>query len=78
MNFPDMKSLTFAAKVWKFRQPNEKETEIEYRTALADFVSDKDFIESEEIRNGVGWDRWNKGQKDAMLRRSFLKSRPNR
>lgn len=73
MNFPDMKSLEFAAKVWKFRELNEGEAEIEYRTALADFVASKDLIESEEIRNGVGWDKWNEGQKGAMLGRSFFK-----
>jgi len=73
MDFPDLESLKSAAKVHKFRDVLKKETEIEYRNALADFVASKDFIESEEIRNGSGWDKWNEGQKASMLGRSFFK-----
>jgi hypothetical protein len=69
MNFPDMNSLKFAAKVHKFRQPNEEETEDEYRAALADHIAPRDFIESCEIRNKVGWDKFSKEQKKDMLRR---------
>ena len=72
-DFPDMKSLTRAAEVWQFRQPNEGEQERQYRQALADFVAPKDFIESEEIRNGKGWDNWNDGENAAMLGRSMLR-----
>jgi hypothetical protein len=70
MDFPDMRSLISAAEVHKFRKPLEGETEIIYRNALADHVRSRDVIESEEIRNGVGWDQWNDGQKKAMLGRS--------
>jgi len=69
MDFPDMKSLQMAAKVYKFRDVNEGETEQEYRSALADHVAPRDFIESEEIRNSVGWDKWNDEQKKDMLNR---------
>ena len=72
MDFPDMNSLRMAAKVHKFRQPNEGEPEIEYRTALADHVAPRDYIESEEIRNGVGWNKWNDGQKKASLGRKLM------
>ncbi len=73
MDFPDMKSLIFAAEVHKFRKPEEGEEEIIYRTALADHVAPRDFIESEEIRNGCGWDQWNEGQKRALLGRGMVK-----
>lgn len=70
MDFPDMKSLVNAAEVHKFRQPNEGESEEDYRTALADHVRPRDFVESEEIRNKVGWDKFTSGQNRDMLRRS--------
>ena len=69
MDFPDLKSLTRAAKIHKFREINHDETEDEYRIALADHVASIDFIESEEIRNKVGWDQWSKKQDMDMLRR---------
>lgn len=72
MDFPDMKSLERAAELWKFRKINKDETEIQYRNALADFVSSKDFIESEEIRNGCGWDKWSENQKRAILGRQLF------
>jgi len=71
-DFPDMKSIIRAGEIWKFRKTNKGEEEIEYRNALADFVQPKDGIESEEIRNGCGWDKWNEGQKRALLGRSGL------
>jgi hypothetical protein len=70
MDFPDMRSLIEAAEVHKFRKPNEGESEIQYRQALADHVSTRDPVESEEIRNGCGWDKFNDGQKRAMLGRA--------
>ena len=69
MDFPDMKSLEGAADIWKFRKLNKDETEIQYRNALADHVSTRDLIESEEIRNGCGWNKFNDGQNKAMLAR---------
>lgn len=72
MDFPDMKALERAAQVHKFRGPNEGESEDDFRTALADHVAPIDFIESEEIRNKVGWDQWNEEQRAAMLRRKGL------
>jgi len=71
MDFPDMKSLEMAAEVHKFRQLNEGETEEQYREALADHVNKIDFIEGEEIRNKVGWDRFTDKQNKAMLRRTL-------
>lgn len=70
MDFPDMKSLARCAEAWRFRQPEDGESEDDYRSALADFVAPKDFIESQEIRNKVGWDRWSDAQNKDMLRRS--------
>lgn len=68
MDFPDMDSLKCCAEVHKFRQPNEGENENEYRTALADHVRPVDQIESMEIRNGRGWDKWSDQQKmDALV-----------
>lgn len=58
MSFPDMNSLIDAARVWKFREMQEGESEEHYRHSLADFVKPKDLIESQEIRTGKGWDQW--------------------
>ena len=65
MNFPDMDSLIRMGEMLKFRKPNEGESESDYRIALADF--DKDPIESQEIRSGNGWDKWNEADKFGML-----------
>lgn len=70
MSFPDMKSLIRHAEMLKFRAPNPGETESEYRTALADFVRPLDFIESQEIRTGKGWDQWNDLENMDMLSRA--------
>lgn len=70
MDFPDMESLKRCAECWKFRQPNEGEFEADYRTALADFVEPRDFVESCEIRNKVGWNRFTKAQNADMGNRS--------
>ena len=72
MSFPDLKSLKMAAQVHHFRDLNKDETEIQYRNALADHVASRDFIESEEIRCGKGWDEWDDGQKKASLGRSMF------
>lgn len=72
MNFPDFNSLKRAAEIHQFRQPKSCEPENDYRIALADYVSKIDFVESEEIRNKVGWDKWNEQQKMAMLKRRGL------
>jgi len=72
MDFPDLNSLKREAEMFKFRKPNDGETESEYRTAVADHVAKFDFIESEEVRNGCGWDRFSKDQNIAMLRRSGI------
>jgi hypothetical protein len=69
MDFPDMRSLERAADVWKFRKANDGETEAEYRVALADHVQPHDYIESLEIRNKVGWDKFSPEQNKDMLRR---------
>jgi len=67
MSFPDMESLEIAAEVWGFRKIIDDETEIQYRTALADFVQDKDVVESMEIRSGKGWDEFSEGDNRATL-----------
>ena len=72
MDFPDIKSLQRAAKVHGFRIITKGETEDDYRNNLADHVSSRDFIESQEIRNKVGWDKWTDGQKKDMLRRQGM------
>ena len=69
MDFPDMKSLIRCGEDHKFRKPKKGETEDEYRAALADHVEPRDFIESLEIRNKVGWDRFSQDQNKEMLRR---------
>lgn len=71
MSFPDMNSLVRAADVWSFREKGEEETEIQYRTALADFVQDKDMIESMEIRSGKGWDEFTSGDEASTLARAM-------
>ena len=71
MDFPDMKSLNMAAEVHKFRAHLKDESEYHYREALADHVFHSDRVESEEIRNGVGWDQFTDEQKRAMLRRGM-------
>jgi hypothetical protein len=70
MSFPDMRSLKSAAEVHKFRQPNEGESEAEYRSALADHVAPRDFIESQEIRTSKGWNQWDQKDNEDMLRRA--------
>jgi hypothetical protein len=71
MDFPDMPSLVFAAKAHKFREPNPGEPEDEFRRALAAYVEPIDYIESLEIRNKVGWDRFTPDQNMDMLRRKL-------
>jgi len=76
IDFPDMTSLHFAAKMHKFRKPTTIETEEEYREALANHVASRDFIESEEIRNKVGWDKFSDNQNRDLLRRSGMYNSP--
>lgn len=57
MSFPDMQSLINRAEMRGFRQPEENESEAEYRTAFADFMHNVDMVESAEIRTGRGWDQ---------------------
>ena len=73
MNFPDMKSLVNAAKVHNFREPYSLETEESYRSWLADHVSSIDALESEEIRNKVGWDQFSDSQNLNYLRAQIRK-----
>ena len=73
MDFPNMKSLVNHAAVVKFRAPEVGESEPHYRAALAAHVEPMDFIEAQEIRNGVGWDQFSEGQNSAMLFRAFLR-----
>jgi hypothetical protein len=36
MSFPDLQSLVAAAEIWKFRPPDEGESDAAYRAALAE------------------------------------------
>jgi hypothetical protein len=67
MSFPDMRSLKQAARVHKFREPNENESEAEFRSALVAHVKPIDMIESYEIKFGVGWDRFTDEQNRQMF-----------
>ena len=67
MSFPDMKSLEQAAKVHGFRQPEENETEPQFRKELADHVSQIDIVESMEIRSSRGWDEWTDDDKKGFF-----------
>jgi len=75
MDFPDLRSLKSAAQVHKFRDINDGESEDDYRTALADHVQPRDFVESCEIRNKVGWDKFTEPQNVDLVRRSFQRHR---
>lgn len=68
MSFPDFDSLKRHAAAWKFRAPNEGETEEQFREALATFIQPYDYIESHEIRNKVGWDQWTHAQRGEVAR----------
>ena len=74
MSFPDLDSLKDAAKVHHFRPPEEDESEEDFRVALANHVSSIDLVESEEIRNKVGWDKFTDTQNRSMLTRQFSKT----
>jgi len=78
MDFPDMKSLINAASIHNFRKINKDETEIQYRNSLADHVTKIDFVESEEIRNGCGWNKFSDNQNAAMMGRSYFKNKDKR
>lgn len=74
MDFPDMKSLVRHAEIVGFRKPIADEAEDVYRKALADFVQPMDFIESQEIRNKVGWNKFDDSQNRRMVLDSMLDS----
>jgi hypothetical protein len=74
MSFPDMNSLKLAARVHRFRQSNEGESEKDYREALADHVLPRDLIESQEIRTGHGWDNFTAEEQTDMLLRNFKRT----
>lgn len=56
-NFPDIDSLKNNAAWRGFRQPQEGETEAQYREAFYNFMLYVDSVEAGEIRAGVGWDK---------------------
>lgn len=68
MSFPDMDSLKRRATARKFRQPNEGETEADFRKAFAMFMRNVDLVESMEISSGSGWDNWSLDQSEHLLR----------
>lgn len=57
MSFPDMGSLKSRAAQRGFRQPNEGETEAQYRECFANYMEYVDHVESIEIRHKHGWDQ---------------------
>lgn len=73
MDFPDLASLKTIAKLHKFRKLNDGESEAHYRLVLADYVESLDFVESCEIRNKVGWDKFTEEQNREILIRRFRK-----
>lgn len=73
LDFPDFETLKRVAEMHKFRQPFEGESEEYFRRALADHVQQIDLIESCEIRNKIGWDKWNEAQKLDCLMRGMAK-----
>ena len=71
MDFPDFNSLRNAAAMWEFREPMVDETEDLFRNALADFVADRDIVESMEIRAKVGWNKFSDRDNAEMLLRAM-------
>lgn len=69
MNFPTMDSLKNRAKQREFRQPEENETEKDYRSAFAAFMYPIDMVESMEIDSSKGWDQWNEVDKTDFIDR---------
>jgi hypothetical protein len=67
LDLPTFDSLKERAKIWKFRQPNEFESEGAYRKAFSEFVRPQDPVESCEILFGKGWDRWSDEEKLTSL-----------
>lgn len=63
MDFPDFTSIKNRAKQRRFREPEENETEEDYRQSFAKFMDSVDMIEANEIRNKVGWNKWTDNQK---------------
>jgi hypothetical protein len=70
-DFPNLNSLISASKRHKFRALNTGESEDGYRAALAEHVQPLDYIESLEIRNKVGWDKFTPEQNANMVFRRF-------
>lgn len=72
MDFPDMDSLKSCAKCHDFRPPFVDESEDDYRALLANHVEPRDYIESLEIRNKVGLDKFSLDQMKDMLDRKGI------
>lgn len=68
MYFPDFHSLKRGAAFRNFREPNEGETEAEFREAFADFMFFVDPVESMEIRAGAEPHKLSPLEKLMMLR----------
>ena len=76
MSFPDREAVEMAAVTWKFRGLDPRETDDQYRTALADHVQSRGaIIESMEIRTGKGWDEFTDAENEEMLLRNLLEVR---
>ena len=74
MDFPDYESLKQNAKMHKFRDPLEDEPEDAFRFALANHVEAVDFVEAQEIRNKVGWDKWTAKQNETFVVEQIIKA----
>ena len=67
MDFPDLNSLVKVAKKHNFRDLNPNESEASYRIALSKHVRSIDVVESQEIRLGIGHDKWTKEQRGSLF-----------
>ena len=71
MSFPDMESLKRRSEQRGFRQPDENESESQFRKEFADFMENIDLVESMEIRTSRGWDEFNERQQINLLERKM-------
>ena len=59
------------ARCMSYRERLPDESFDDYRKYIADIHAKFDFIESEEIRYGIGWDRWTKAQQKDTVKRKL-------
>ena len=64
MSFPTHDSVVARAKMRQIREPNEGESDSDYREFVAKCVAKVDPVEASEISSGLGWNKQDPG---AML-----------